>query len=142
MSKTIYVRWSSSDVWQMTFIRWQRKRFPKSCGKLKQKNGFWGIGAVVKFNLLTHNEARKASRREHLPPLHTWLAPHTELYLTEFDARINSKKNIMKRPTETEYIELINLQKKLKPLIQPQPIRTIYSITCDYVISDIWRMKD
>lgn len=110
---TVYFKWSASEVLGATFVRWQRKLNPRPLVANKQKTGWvrgkrrpgwWGIGTVVKSNIFNWAGARNSSRREGLPPLHVWLAPHTELYASREDAWQN--KNPLPKPDMKEYLVL------------------------------------
>jgi len=115
--KTVYFWWSAAEILRVTFVRWQRKLKPTPWGgKLKREKGWWGIGAVVHSSWAwNYPEAKKASRREGLPLQHVWLAPHTELYKTRRGA-VTRRGQILKRPTNTEYVRLLQRRKQEKAL--------------------------
>lgn len=107
---TVYFWWSASEVLSATFVKWQRRRNPRplvankrktKLVKGKAKPGWWGIGTVIKSGLFDYPDAHRAARNSGLPPLHVWLAPHTELYATYEDARRH--RNPLPKPNLQEY---------------------------------------
>ena len=101
--RTVYFHWSASEVLRVTFIKWQRRLYPKDHTG-KRKPGWWGVGSIVYSSwAFRWDGAKRVSRKEKLKPGYIWLAPHTELYRT-YDGAWSRRGRTIKRPTMKEYI--------------------------------------
>lgn len=106
----VFVRYSAAEVLSMDFVRWERRRYPRHWDGSRQP-GWWGVGAVVHSNWIwDHPDGRKASRSNRLPPNHSWLAPHTEMYFSYRDA-VLGKGQKLKRPTLEQYERLLKARR-------------------------------
>ena len=114
--RTFFFWYSASEMFCVTFVRWQRKLNPRPhrwsthfrrWGHGKREPGWWGIGAVVRSQWAwDHPDGWRMSRSDRLPRRHAWLAPHTELYLTKKGCRFRRGRTL-KRPTMKEYERLL-----------------------------------
>lgn len=111
--KTIYFNWQYDDWWSATFIRWQRCRLPRRPWDKKYKGGWWGIGAVIQWELFKGlAEWRASSRRAGLKPGQLWLAPHSKIYLVRpYWKTVFGKRRLvpgieLPRPTLEQYQRL------------------------------------
>lgn len=117
--KTYYFHWSASEIMAVQFVRWQRKRWPRhhdgTC-----KLGWWGVGAVVYSKWAwRYPEARRSARKDRLALGQSWLAPHTELYMTYKSAVLHRGKTLT-RPSLKQYAEAL---KHAKWLEMAQPVQ-------------------